>query len=153
MIEIRIRQQLLIHHRHGVRYRYPVSTARLGAGNRRGSEQTPLGRHHIAARIGEGMPIMTAFRARRPVGIYHPERDDPDHDWILSRILWLRGEQPGVNRFGKVDTLRRYIYIHGTADEANVGTPCSHGCIRMTNRDIITLFDHTRLGERVIIKH
>ncbi|RMH50373.1 MAG: L,D-transpeptidase [Zetaproteobacteria bacterium] len=152
MIEVLLSGQLLIHHWCGVRHRYPVSTAAAGAGNRRGSGQTPLGRHRIYARIGAGMPAGTIFRGRRPVGIFDPTRHDPRADWILSRILWLEGEETGVNRRGAVDTRARFIYIHGTADEAAIGTACSHGCIRMRNADIIRLFDRCRLGERVVIR-
>jgi len=152
VIEIHIGHQTLIHHWHGVRYCYPVSTAKRGPGNIRNSEQTPLGRHRIIARIGEDMPIMTIFRGRQPVGIYQSGIDNLDNDWILSRILWLAGEQTGINRRGSVDSLQRYIYIHGTADEASLGTPVSHGCIRMSNRNIITLFARTVLHERVVIR-
>ncbi|MDQ6950143.1 MAG: L,D-transpeptidase [Mariprofundales bacterium] len=152
MIRVDIAGQYLAHRFYGVWRSYPVSTAKAGKGNLRGSLQTPIGRHHIAAKIGKGMPIRTAFRGRQPVGIYQPTRDDPTQDWILSRILWLAGEQTGQNRRGSVDTWQRYIYIHGTHDEAAIGTPSSHGCIRMRNCDIITLFDRVQPGERVIIR-
>jgi len=152
VIEISIEQQLLTHHWRGVQHCYPVSTALRGAGNTRDSEQTPLGRHRIAAKIGAGAEIMTAFHGRHPVGIYQPDVDDPKEDWILSRILWLSGDQCGINRRGCVDTFSRYIYIHGTADEGSLGTPVSHGCIRMANDDIITLFDRVHERERVVIR-
>ncbi len=152
VIEISIARQELTHHWRGVCHRYPVSTAKRGSGNRRGSGQTPLGRHRIIARIGDGMPEGTIFRARVPCGLLDLRADHGETDWILSRILWLGGEETGYNRRGPVDTRSRFIYIHGTADEARIGTPCSHGCIRMRNRDIIRLFDRTRLGERICIR-
>ena len=124
--------------------RYPVSTASRGAGELRGSNCTPCGKHLIRARIGAGQPINAVFVARRPSGeVYSPELAAafPERDWILSRILWLSGCEPGRNRLGSVDTMRRYIYIHGCPDTATVGVPESHGCIRMRNEDIVELFE------------
>ncbi|WP_303784958.1 L,D-transpeptidase [Azovibrio restrictus] len=124
--------------------RYPVSTAAKGAGELQGSFQTPRGRHRVRAKIGAGCPLGTVFSGRRPTGeIWTPELEaaHPGRDWILTRILWLSGCEPGFNRLGCVDTMRRYIYIHGTADTAPLGQPLSHGCIRMGNRDIMELFD------------
>ncbi|GBG03524.1 L,D-transpeptidase [Azospira sp. I13] len=123
---------------------YPVSTAARGPGEVSGSFQTPRGRHYVRAKIGEDMPPRAVFRGRRFTGeICTPELQaaEPQRDWILSRILWLCGREPGVNRLGEVDTMARYIYIHGTADEAALGTPVSHGCIRMGNDDIVELFE------------
>lgn len=134
--------------------RWSVSTATRGAGEREGSEQTPRGLHEIRAKIGGGAPSGTVFVGRRPTGeVCTPERvaAEPERDWILTRILWLRGVEPGRNRLGDVDTMRRYIYIHGTPDEAGVGTPGSHGCIRMRNRDVIELFDRVEQGTPVEI--
>jgi L,D-transpeptidase YbiS len=136
----------------GVWYGYPVSTAHLGPGNIRNSFQTPLGKHRIFSKIGYGMPVLTAFTAREPFTIYNPETDDPKRDWILSRILWLEGTQTGINKRGKVDTKSRYIYIHGTHEETKIGTPASHGCIRMHNQDILELFAHAYEREIVQIK-
>jgi len=153
MIIVSIKDQMLYHRRKsGVWYAYPVSTAARGAGNRRDSLQTPLGRHRIAARIGEGMPIYTAFTGREPVGIYDPDADDPALDWVLTRILWLDGMETGKNRRGAVDTKSRYIYIHGTHEEEKLGAPASHGCIRMASVDILNLFRYARVGERVLIQ-
>ena len=124
--------------------RYPVSTASRGAGELRGSNCTPCGKHLIRARIGAGQPINTVFVARRPSGeVYSPQLAAafPERDWILTRILWLSGCEPGRNRLGSVDTMRRYIYIHGCPDTATVGVPASHGCIRMRNEDLVDLFD------------
>ncbi len=123
---------------------YPVSTSARGAGEESGSFCTPRGRHYVRAKIGEGLPAHAVFRGRRFTGeICTPElaAATPERDWILSRILWLCGREPGFNRLGPVDTMARYIYIHGTADEAALGTPASHGCIRMGNADIVDLFE------------
>ncbi|WP_126445257.1 L,D-transpeptidase [Sulfuricystis multivorans] len=124
--------------------RYRVSTAKNGAGERRGSFRTPRGKHIIRAKIGAGAAANTVFVRRRPTGeIWTPElaAQFPDRDWILTRILWLSGCEPGKNRFGEVDTMRRYIYIHGSPDTVEMGKPGSIGCIRMRNADIIELFD------------
>lgn len=124
--------------------RYPVSTAANGAGEQAGSFCTPRGRHIVRARIGAGQPLGAVFRARRPTGeIYTPQlgKAEPGRDWILTRILWLSGKEPGLNRLGACDTMRRYIYIHGTPDEHFEQAPRSHGCIRMRNADIAELFD------------
>ena len=154
MIIISIAKQALYHRRQtGVWYRYPVSTAVKGSGNVEGSFQTPLGKHRIIEKIGDGLPVFTAFHAREPHSVYNPERSDPDCDWILTRILWLGGCETGKNRRGKVDTKYRYIYIHGTHEEESIGQPASHGCIRMKNEDIIDLFEHTHVGERVRIEN
>lgn len=133
---------------------YAVSTSRLGAGERRGSHCTPRGRHVVRAKIGAGQPMNTVFVGRRPTGeIYSPAlaRAEPGRDWILTRILWLSGCEPGRNRLGEVDTMRRYIYIHGTPDETELGRPGSIGCIRMGNRDIVELFDLVPAGTPVEI--
>lgn len=135
-------------------HRYSVSTARNGAGERDGSFCTPRGCHRIRAKIGAGEPINTVFRGRRPTGeIYNPALAEyyPERDWILTRILWLCGEQPGFNRLGDVDTMRRYIYIHGAPDSATMGTPGSIGCIRMHNNDLTDLFDRVAVGTTVNI--
>ncbi len=123
---------------------YPVSTASKGAGEERGSYCTPRGTHIVRAKIGESLEANTVFVARRPTGeLYTPQLGEqyPGRDWILTRILWLSGREPGRNRLGSVDTMRRYIYIHGSPDSAEMGTPGSHGCIRMRNADIVDLFD------------
>ena len=124
--------------------RYRISSALNGAGEYNGSECTPRGEHVIRLKIGEGCPRNTVFVGRRPSGeIYTPElaASEPERDWILTRILWLSGRQPGYNRGGQCDTLRRYIYIHGTPDETVLGKPGSHGCIRMKNNDLVELFE------------
>lgn len=124
--------------------RYSVSTALAGVGETAGSYRTPRGRHQIRAKIGNGQPVNTVFVRRRPTGeIWTPELAiaHPGRDWILTRILWLSGCELGHNRLGSVDTMRRYIYIHGSPDTAEMGIAGSHGCIRMRNADIVELFD------------
>lgn len=131
-----------------------VSTAKNGAGEINGSECTPRGIHLIRAKIGAGCAPDTVFVSRRPTGeIYTPalRRQFPQRDWILTRILWLSGLEAGKNRLGKVDTMRRYIYIHGCPDEDVMGIPGSHGCVKMRNPDVIELFDRVAVGTRVII--
>ena len=134
--------------------RYPVSTAKNGAGELEGSYCTPRGKHIIRAKIGAGQPLNSVFVRRRPTGeIYTPELSAqyPERDWILTRILWLSGCQLGFNRLGEVDTMRRYIYIHGTAEEEAIGTPISHGCVRLRNSDVMDLFDRVETGAEVEI--
>lgn len=124
--------------------RYPVSTAASGAGEMSGSYCTPRGLHIVRAKIGAGQPINSVFIGRRSTGeIYTPElgQTAAKRDWILSRILWLSGKELGFNRLGPCDTMRRYIYIHGTPDEGFEQAPHSHGCIRMRNRDIVELYE------------
>ena len=133
---------------------YPVSTASNGAGEQNGSYCTPRGRHRIADKIGAGAPLCAAFKARAWTGeIWTPELDaaHPGRDWILTRILWLDGLEPGKNKGGAVDTHNRYIYIHGTHEEHKLGTPASHGCIRMKNADVAELFDFVDVGTEVKI--
>jgi len=123
---------------------YSVSTAKRGVGEKNGSLCTPRGRHLVRAKIGAAQPINSVFVRRRPTGeVWTPELHEkyPGRDWILTRILWLSGCEPGRNRLGDVDTMRRYIYIHGSPDTAQMGKPGSIGCIRMRNRDIVELFD------------
>jgi len=135
--------------------RYSISSAKNGVGEQNGSFCTPRGRHIIRARIGAGQPFNTVFVERRPTGeVYSPKlaREFPGRDWILTRILWLSGCERGYNRMGKVDTMRRAIYIHGSPDTANMGKPGSRGCIRMHNRDIIELFDLVPVGTVVEIR-
>ena len=131
-----------------------VSTAANGAGEKNGSFKTPRGLHIIRAKIGAGQPINTVFRGRRPTGeTYTPAlgKAHPERDWILTRILWLSGCEVGKNRLGDVDTMRRYIYIHGTPETTELGTPGSIGCIRMANTDIIRLFEEVEAGTSVKI--
>ena len=143
------RQTLELHDERGTLLcRYPVSTARNGAGEQNGSFCTPRGRHIVRAKVGAGEAANTVFVRRRPTGeIWTPQLAEqfPGRDWILTRILWLSGKEPGRNRLGDVDTMRRYIYLHGSPDTVAMGTPGSIGCVRMKNSDIIELFDRVPL--------
>lgn len=134
---------------------WPVSTAEKGVGGRKGSDQTPLGVHRIAEKIGEGAVLGSIFKARRNTGqrvkiLTAPGADSPA-DYVTSRILWLDGLEPGLNKGGDVDSRERYIYIHGTGEEGRIGTPASHGCIRMRNRDVIDLFNQVDVNTLVVI--
>ena len=131
-----------------------ISTAANGAGCQKNSGCTPTGQHIIRAKIGEGAPINSVFVGRRATGeICSPElmAEFPNRDWILTRILWLSGTEVGVNRLGDVDTMQRYIYIHGTPDDVALGQPGSHGCIRMRNTDVIALFNMVPVGTPIHI--
>jgi lipoprotein-anchoring transpeptidase ErfK/SrfK len=133
---------------------YPVSTAKNGAGELRGSECTPTGWHVIRAKIGAGQPVNAVFVGRRATGeIYNAAlaKLSPQRDWILTRILWLGGLEPGKNRYGQVDTAWRFIYIHGSPNESVTDRPGSHGCIRMNNQDLLELFDLVTTGTKVFI--
>lgn len=134
---------------------YLVSTAQNGAGEKNGSYQTPRGKHKIRAKIGAEMPVDTVFVRRRPTGeVFSPSLREkfPRRDWILTRILWLCGLEPGKNRFGDVDTMRRFIYIHGAPNDVTLGCVGSRGCIRMHNTDLIELFNIIPTGTPVNIR-
>jgi L,D-transpeptidase YbiS len=139
----------------GVVARYPVSTAANGVGCLKDSGCTPLGVHIIRAKIGAAAEPNTVFVGRRLTGeICTPElmTQFPNRDWILTRILWLSGKEIGKNRLGNVDTMQRYIYIHGTPDSTDMSKIGSHGCVRMRNSDVIALFDLVAVGTRVFIQ-
>ncbi len=134
---------------------YAVSTAANGPGERKGSGCTPRGHHTVRAKIGAGQPEGAVFVGRRPTGeIWSPQLAArfPERDWILTRILWLSGCEVGVNRLGDVDSMQRYIYIHGTPDTEPMGEPRSHGCIRMRNQDVVELFARVPAGTPVTIR-
>lgn len=133
---------------------YSIATAKNGVGQLKNSECTPLGSHRIRAKIGDGQPSGTVFVGRRATGeIHSPELSEqyPDRDWILTRILWLCGNKVGQNRLGDVDTMQRYIYIHGAPEDHQMGEPSSHGCVKMRNADVIELFDLVDVGTNVDI--
>ena len=134
---------------------YPVSTSRYGVGSAAGSHRTPLGQHRIHAKIGGGAPAGAVFVGRRRTGQVITPENRPLHtpgDTITSRILWLEGTEPGINRGAGIDSRERLIYIHGTDEEGLIGQPASIGCIRMHNRDVIRLFDQVQEGTRVLIQ-
>ena len=138
-----------------VRRTWPVSSAANGPGELDGSECTPRGWHVIRAKIGAGAAPGSVFVGRRPTGERYTAAlgaAHPGRDWILTRILWLSGTEPGRNRLGRVDTMRRLIYIHGCPDDVDMAAPGSHGCIRMRNDDVIDLFDRVETGTRVVIE-
>jgi len=135
-------------------YRTQISSAKNGPGERHGSEQTPRGWHTVRAKIGADHAENSVFVGRRFSGEVYSQslaQAQPKRDWILTRILWLSGLEPGINRLGEVDTMRRYIYIHGCPDNAAMGEAISHGCIRMRNMDVMALFDMVDVGTQVLI--
>ncbi|MBI3899925.1 MAG: L,D-transpeptidase [Gammaproteobacteria bacterium] len=156
-IEVDVPTQTLVLRDRGGRvlFETKIATARNGVGEIRNSERTPRGKHIIRAKIGAGQPANAVFVSRRPTGeIYTPSMRKlfPNRDWILTRILWLSGLEPGRNRLRDVDTMRRYIYIHGCPDEDPMGVPSSRGCIKMRNQELIQLFDIVAAGTPVTIK-
>lgn len=133
---------------------YLVSTGANGLGEQNGSECTPRGQHIIRAKIGEAQVANTVFVGRRPTGeVYQPSMREtfPNRDWILTRIMWLSGVEVGKNRLGNTDTMRRYIYIHGSPDDVPMGAPGSRGCVRMRNAQIVELFDRVDVGTPFLI--
>lgn len=155
LIEISIADQALRISTAGICHLYSVSTAANGVGEKSGSEKTPRGWHRIVAKIGNGQPQNAVFTGRRPTGELYSEQlaqQYPQRDWILTRIMWLQGLEVGRNRMGDVDSMRRYIYIHGTPDNEPMGEAKSHGCIRMRNSDVIELFDLVKPGTAVWIQ-
>lgn len=148
-------QRLRLYQGERLRRSFPVSTAANGPGERQGSGCTPRGRHRVRIAIGRGCPPGAVFRGRRWTGeVYSPAlaAAQPGRDWILTRILWLTGLEPGRNRGGDVDTLRRFIYIHGCPGGEPMGIPRSHGCIRMRDADLIALCDLAGPGTLVDIR-
>jgi len=156
MIVIDVKQQRLdLYEQDKCLQSWPISTSSRGCGNEKDSLKTPLGAHRIAKKIGADKPANTIFKAREDTGctatIIHQARSSGE-DQITSRILWLKGIETGKNLDGDVDTQLRYIYIHGTPEEGLIGQPVSHGCIRMRNDDVITLFDQIEAETLVYIK-
>lgn len=148
------KQQLRLLQDNNLIVSYAISTAKNGIGQKNGSECTPLGWHSIRAKIGQKAHENSVFVARRETGEIFTEKLrklHPERDWILTRILWLNGLEQGKNRGGEVDTMRRYIYIHGCPDSDSFAAPSSHGCVKMRNKDIIELFDYIDVGVRVLI--
>jgi hypothetical protein len=154
ILTVRISTATLQFYRKGVLARsYVVSTSRRPPSNVKHSLGTPRGLHEIAERIGAGQPPGTVFKSRVPTGRHFSELSDAesDHNLITSRIFWLRGLEPGVNRGGDVDSYERYIYIHGTNHESRLGAPLSAGCVLMRNLDIVELYEEVRVGDFVWI--
>ena len=134
---------------------YPISTSKYGEGSIENSFKTPLGKHSIKEMIGEEAEINTIFTSRintKRSATIIDQFEDTDNDYVTSRIMWLEGEEDGLNKGGNVDSFRRYIYIHGTHEEGLIGTKASHGCIRMFNYDVIELFNLVNIGTKVLIR-
>ena len=134
---------------------YPISTSKYGEGSIENSFKTPLGKHSIKEMIGEEAEINTIFTSRintKRSATIIDQFEDTDNDYVTSRIMWLDGEEDGLNKGGNVDSFRRYIYIHGTHEEGLIGTKASHGCIRMFNYDVIELFKLVNIGTKVLIR-
>jgi len=155
LIRISEQQLYLLDELEEVVQKYPVSTSKYGTGNKDGSFQTPVGRHYIKEKIGDQAPMNEVFIGREPLGVLENLQSQQagfPEDIITSRIMWLQGLEPGVNKGGDVDSYQRYIYIHGTSEEDKIGTAASHGCIRMRNDDVIDLFDQIETGCEVLIE-
>jgi len=133
---------------------YSISSSEYGIGNKNGSNKTPLGLHTIARKIGEKTPINGRMIARVFTGetsIIYIDSSRSKTDDITSRILWLQGEEDGINKGENIDSFKRYIYIHGTSEEGLIGQPASHGCIRLKNKDVIDLYKDVAIGTLVLI--
>jgi len=147
-------QKLILRLAHDAYEQYGISSAANGPGEKMDSERTPRGQHVVDEKIGGGCERNTVFVGRRPTGeIYNRKlrEENPDRDWILTRILWLRGLEEGRNCGGEVDSKARYIYIHGTPEDTNMLEPGSRGCVRMANSDVERLFDQVDVGTVVTI--
>jgi len=154
-VEISISKQLLqLYEGENTVAEYFISSSKYGVGQESGSFKTPIGEHVIRAKIGDGCGLNSVFVARRFTKEIYSEQlglQSPERDWILTRILWLSGCEKGKNRSGSEDSMRRYIYIHGTPASEPMGVPASHGCIRMRNEDVVDLYDRVSVGCSVFI--
>jgi hypothetical protein len=147
-------QTLYLFEQKKLKQSFPVSTSAIGVGNAAGSNRTPLGLHKIAEKFGDGEPIGMIFKARKPSGALATIQTRPikgDGDDVTTRVMWLQGLEPGVNEGQGIDSHARYIYIHGTPEEGLIGTPESHGCVRMNNTQVIELFNQVPVGTLVDI--
>ena len=156
IIEIDISEQrLYLYKNKSLEASYPISTSKYGEGSIENSFKTPLGEHSIKEMIGEEAELNTIFTSRintKRSATIIDQFEDTDDDYVTSRIMWLDGEEDGLNKGGNVDSFRRYIYIHGTHEEGLIGTKASHGCIRMFNYDVIELFNLVNIGTKVLIR-
>ena len=155
-IEVDISEQrLYLIENNLIKASYPISTSKYGEGSIENSFKTPLGKHSIKEMIGEEAEINTIFTSRintKRSATIIDQFEDTDNDFVTSRIMWLDGEEDGLNKGGNVDSFQRYIYIHGTHEEGLIGTKASHGCIRMFNYDVIELFNLVNIGTKVLIR-
>ncbi len=152
---VSIRLQKLFHiENNSIIGEYPISSAKKGVGNQKNSDKTPLGLHSIKEKHGAETPLKGRMIGRifyGHIAAIYSDTSSSKTDDITSRILWLSGEEKGVNKGENIDSYQRYIYIHGTSEEGKIGTPASHGCIRMTNKDVIKLFSLVKLNTKVLI--
>ena len=133
---------------------YTISSAEKGVGNTKNSEQTPLGLHSVKEKHGDNTPLNGRMIGRiffGQIAKIYKDTSRSKTDDITTRILWLSGEEERVNKGGNVDSYQRYIYIHGTSEEGRLGTPASHGCIRMNNKDVLELYNKIAVGTKVLI--
>lgn len=155
MIYVCIKNQKLYHiSDNAILDEYTISSAKKGVGNIRNSDKTPTGLHVVKEKYGQNTPKNGRMIARKFNGLLatiYQDTTSSKTDDITSRILWLAGLEEGINKGGKVDSYQRYIYIHGTSEEGKLGTPASHGCIRMSNLDVINLFKKVKVGTKVLI--
>lgn len=155
-VRVDISDQKMIYFKNGEPHKaYPVSTSKFGTGNAAGSRKTPLGRHRVAKKIGDGAQARMIFKSRSRTGVLasiNDSKESDSEDLITSRILWLEGMEKGINKGPGIDSFERYIYVHGTSDENLIGSPASHGCVRMKNDDVIELFDIVDAGTVVDIE-
>lgn len=149
-VDVTLQQMFVIEDKKPIKT-YPISTSRFGTGSKEGSEKTPLGIHRIKEKIGAGAPIGRVFKDRKETAQIWKEGELTKENLILTRILRLEGMEEGINKGEGIDTYERYIYIHGTNHESLIGTPFTHGCICMKNKDIIELFDEVTEGTIVFI--
>ncbi len=149
-------QKLYLMNSNEVLKTYAVSTSRYGIGSRIKSNKTPLGTHRIVQKIGEGAPLGAIFDSKRrytgKTSIIYTDDTKLSENYELTRIIWLEGMQPKINKGKGIDSYKRLIYIHGTAEEGLIGTPASIGCVRMKNSDVIELFSMVSIGMIVEIK-
>ncbi|KTD75020.1 L,D-transpeptidase [Legionella waltersii] len=148
-------QEMLCYEQNKLIANYPVSTGKNGLGELINSERTPRGWHRVYSVIGTELPVNSVLVSRKWTGEIYSKtlaKQFPSRDWILTRIIQLDGLEPGRNRGGDVDTLKRYIYIHGTPDTTELGVPGSHGCIRMNNQDVINISEWVSTDTLVYIE-
>ena len=155
MLVVSLKEQCMyLLHGDSVVKEYRISGAALGAGNKSGSNQTPIGLHRVKERYGDTVPLGGIMKSRvftGEIATIYTDSTDVDDDYVTTRVMWLEGLQPGINRGGNVDSYNRYIYIHGTPEEGLIGQPASHGCIRMYNREVAELYEHSPVGRLVLI--
>lgn len=152
VLYVSVRSQRMYHVRgRMMRKEYVISTSAKGLGGEQDSYRTPTGLHYIRERFGDGLPPWSVLKDREPTGEIADSMAMESRDVITSRILWLSGMESGLNEGGNVDSHARWIYIHGTADERSLGTPSSHGCVRMRNSDVVELFGQVPVGALVVI--